>query len=206
MTLPHLFRGVVGGVVSPRGELPLGAGLNAQWARLISLHPLMAPASRPGWPDVPPPPSIFALGSTSLNEAPPPFACGGSSAGGSVCASPRAARSKGRPGSMNIMNRAGCGGTPGAHMPPGPPQTPPALKSSLSTPSLTPLSHPAHGLVSLFLLRDRDNFPRHICGILDVLTEPASPSCPSPGPAEGCRKLDQSIPSPHLFPTRNADL
>ena len=36
--------------MSPRGELPLGAGLNAQWARLISLHPLMAPASRPGWP------------------------------------------------------------------------------------------------------------------------------------------------------------
>jgi len=151
--------------VSPRGELPLGAGLNAQWARLVSSHPLMAPSSRPGWPDVPPPPSIFALGSTSLNEALPPFACGGSGAGESVCASPRAAKSKGRPGSMNIMNRAGRGRTPDALVPPGPPRTPPALKSSLSTPSLTPLSHPAHNLVLLFLLRDRDNFPRHSAGI-----------------------------------------
>ena len=168
--------------MSPRGELPLGAGLNAQWARLISLHPLMAPASRPGWPDVPPPPSIFALGSTSLNEATPPFACGGSSAGGSVCASPRAARSKGRPGSMNIMNRAGCGGTPGAHMPPEPPQTPPALKSSLSTPSLTPLSHPAHGLVSLFLLRDQDNFPRQSADIIDSLPARCCPFCAPAGP------------------------
>jgi hypothetical protein len=192
--------------VSPRGALPLGAGLNAQQARLTSLHPLMVPVSRPGWPAVPPPPSIFALGSTSLNEALPPFACGGSGAGGSVCASPRAAKSKGRPGSMNIMNRAGRGRTPDALVPPGPPRTPPALKSSLSTPSLAPLSHPAHNLVSLFLLRDRDDFPRHSAGVLDVPTEPASPGCPSPGPAEGCRKLDQHHPSPHLFPARSTDL
>jgi len=173
---------------------------------LTSLHPLMVSVSRPGWPDVPPPPSIFALGSTSLNEALPPFACGGSGAGESVCASPRAAKSKGRPGSMNIMNRAGRGRTPDALVPPGPPRTPPALKSSLSTPSLTPLSHPAHNLVLLFLVRDRDNFPRHSAGVLDVLTEPASPGCPSPGPAEGCRKLDKHHPSPYLFPTRSTDL
>ena len=168
--------------MSPRGDLPLGAGLNAQRARLISLHPLMAPASRPGWPDVPPPPSIFALGSTSMNEAPPTFACGGSSAGGAVCESPRAAKSKGRPSSMYIMNRAGRGGTPGAYMPPGPPRTPPALKSSLSTPSLTPLSHPAHGLVSLFLLRDRDNFPRQSAGIIDSLPARCCPFCAPAGP------------------------
>jgi len=159
--------------------LPLGA-VNAQQARLMSSHPLMVPASRPGWPDVPLPPSMFALCSTSLNKPPLAFACGGLSAGGSVCASPRAVKSKGRPSSMYIMNRAGRGGTPGAHMPPGPPRTPPALKSSLSTPSLTPLSHPAQSLVSLFLLRDRDDFPRHSCGVLDVLTEPAPPGCPSP--------------------------
>ena len=154
--------------MSPRGALPLGAGLNAQQARLISLHPLMVPVSRPGWPAVPPPPSIFALGSTSLNEVPPTFACGGSSAGGSGFASPRAAKSKGRPSSIYIMTRAGRGGTPGAHMPPGPPRTPPALKSSLSTPSLSPLSHPAHSLVSLFLQQARDDFPRHSCGIIYV--------------------------------------
>ena len=168
--------------MSPRGELPLGAGLNAQWARLVSSHPLMAPSSRPGWPDVPPPPSIFALGSTSLNEALPPFACGGSGARESVCASPRAAKSKGRPGSMNIMNRAGRGRTPDALIPPGPPRTPPALKSSLSTPSLTPLSHPAHSLVLLFLLRDRDNFPRHSAGIIDSLPARCCPLCAPAGP------------------------
>jgi hypothetical protein len=132
--------------VSPRGELPLGAGLNAQWARLVSSHPLMAPSSRPGWPDVPPPPSIFALGSTSLNEALPPFACGGSGAGESVCASPRAAKSKGRPGSMNIMNRAGCGRTPDALVPPGPPPDParPEIVSvnTFSCPPLAPSPQP----------------------------------------------------------------
>jgi hypothetical protein len=167
--------------VSPRGELPLGAGLNAQWARLVSSHPLMAPSSRPGWPDVPPPPSIFALGSTSLNEALPPFACGGSGAGESVCASPRAAKSKGRPGSMNIMNGAGRGRTPDARVPPGPPRTPPALKSSLSTPSLAPLSHPAHNLVLLFLVQDRDNFPRHSAGIIDLLPARCCPLCAPAG-------------------------
>ena len=82
--------------MSPRGELPLGAGLNAQWARLISLHPLMAPASRPGWPDVPPPPSIFALGSTSLNEVTPPFTCGRSSAGVGLCV-PSSRKTEGSP-------------------------------------------------------------------------------------------------------------
>ena len=107
--------------MSPRGALPLGAGLNAQQARLISLHPLMVPVSRPGWPAVPPPPSMFALGSTSLNEVPPPLLhVAGRVRGGAVCASPRAAKSKGRPGSMNIINRAGRGRTPDALVPPGP--------------------------------------------------------------------------------------
>ena len=53
------------------GVLPLGAGLNAQQARLMSLHPVMVLVSRPGWPDVPPPPSKFALCSTYiLNKTP----------------------------------------------------------------------------------------------------------------------------------------
>ena len=34
------------------GDLPLGAGLNAQWARLTSSHPLLAPVSRPRWLDI----------------------------------------------------------------------------------------------------------------------------------------------------------
>jgi hypothetical protein len=128
--------------VSPRGELPLGAGLNAQWARLASSHPLMAPSSRPGWPDVPPPPSIFALGSTSLHEALPPFACGGSSAGGSVCASPRAAKSKGRPGSMNIVNRAGRGRIPDALTRPDPARPEIVSVNTFSYPPLAPSPQP----------------------------------------------------------------
>ena len=159
------------------GELPLGAGLNAQWARLTSSHPLLAPVSRPRWPDILPCPRCSPWVRPHRTKPPHLLHVAGR-VRGSVCASPRAAKSKGRPGSMNIMNRAGRGGIPGAHMPPRPPRTPPALKSSLSTPSLTALSHPAHSLVSLFLLRDRDNFSIYLA--LTVLGRVRSLMCAQP--------------------------
>ena len=65
------------------GELPLGAGLNAQWARLTSSHPLLAPVSRPRWPDILPCPRCSPW--ASPNEATPPFTCGRSSAGVGLC-------------------------------------------------------------------------------------------------------------------------